>query len=141
MTVNFDQSTLPPEPPFHPPPSASSEERTKTILIAAAIAIVVAVVVMFVLPLIYGSNPIDVLRGKTKTQVQEVRTVEERIVQGGQEAVVVAAQKVLPSVVNIDVQISRGLFNSGTGTGSGLIYRQDGYIVTNNHVEIGRAHV
>ncbi len=39
------------------------------------------------------------------------------------------SQKVLPSVVLIEVKSS-----TGAGTGSGFILRSDGYIVTNNHV-------
>ncbi len=49
--------------------------------------------------------------------------------------------KVKPSVVAIDVEIStRDIFNQPTtekGAGSGWIIRQDGYIVTNNHVVQG----
>jgi S1-C subfamily serine protease len=46
------------------------------------------------------------------------------------EAVAAVARAVLPSIVRIDV--SEGGF--GEGTGSGVIYRPDGYIITNNHV-------
>ncbi|MBO9553378.1 trypsin-like peptidase domain-containing protein [Cellulomonas sp.] len=45
------------------------------------------------------------------------------------ESVAGIASKVLPSVVSIQVDGP-----SGTGTGSGFVLRQDGYIVTNNHV-------
>ncbi|MDQ1248680.1 MAG: hypothetical protein QG597_3053 [Actinomycetota bacterium] len=44
------------------------------------------------------------------------------------------AQRMLPTVVSIEEQGS-----SGTGTGSGFIIREDGYIVTNNHVVEGAA--
>ena len=130
MTESIDQARVPPEPPFSPPPPPSSGGRGKTVVIAVIVAAIVAVAALFILPLIFGANPIDVLGNKQKGQVQEVRTVEERVVKAGQEAVVEAAHKVLPSVVNIEVQIG----NYAAGIGSGFIYRPDGYIVTNNHV-------
>ena len=45
------------------------------------------------------------------------------------ETVSQIVQNVKPSVVSIKAEGS-----SGSGTGSGFIYREDGYIVTNNHV-------
>jgi S1-C subfamily serine protease len=117
-----------------PPPGG----RGKTILLAVIVAFIVAAAVIFTVPLVFGANPIDVLSGKTAdqqtqaAQVQEVRTVEERVVQGDAEAVVTAANKMLPSVVHIEVQV--GGFGGGTGIASGFIYSPDGYIVTNNHV-------
>lgn len=120
---------IPPEPPFSPPPPPAPGGRGKTVLLALAVGIAAAVAVMFVLPLAFGSNPIDVYRGKGKETVQEVKTVEERVVKAGQEAVVEVARKVLPSVVNIEVEVL-----GGVGIGSGFIYGSDGYIITNNHV-------
>ena len=61
-----------------------------------------------------------------ENQVSE-ETVE-RVVAGGQEAVVAASKKALPSVVNIEVAVT-----GGTGV-AGFIIREDGYILTNNHV-------
>ena len=43
------------------------------------------------------------------------------------------AEAVTPSVVRIDVQ-GTGALMGGEALGSGVIYRPDGYIVTNNHV-------
>jgi S1-C subfamily serine protease len=92
--------------------------------------LVVALAVLFLVPLILGSNPIDVLRGKEKITREEVHTVEERVVKAGQEAVVEVADKVLPSVVYIEAEYG----SLSGGIGSGFIYSSDGYIVTNNHV-------
>jgi serine protease Do len=131
MADCFNPADIPPEPPLLSPPQP---KRSRGILINVVVTIAVAVAVMMLLPLLFGSNPFDVLSRKATTSpVQEVQTVEERVVQGGQEAVVTAAGKVLPSVVNIEVKMS-GFGGASSGIGSGFIYRSDGYIVTNNHV-------
>ncbi len=138
MVIENEQhiyGTLRPDTPPNPPPPPGG--RGKTILLAVIVAVIVAVAVIFIAPLCFGSNPIDVLSGKTaewqaQAQVQEVRTVEERVVLGDAEAVVDAAEKMLPCVVHIEVQV--GGFGGGTGVASGIIYSSDGYIVTNNHV-------
>jgi putative serine protease PepD len=54
------------------------------------------------------------------------------------EAVAGVARAVLPSIVRIDV--ANGGFG-GEGTGSGVIYRSDGYIITNNHVIEGATDI
>ncbi|MGH2795918.1 MAG: S1C family serine protease [Actinomycetota bacterium] len=55
---------------------------------------------------------------------------------GSLEAVAAVAKAVLPSIVRIDVDAG---FESGTG--SGVIYREDGYIITNNHVVEGSRNI
>ncbi len=45
------------------------------------------------------------------------------------ESVAGIAARVLPSVANIQVRAS-----GGSGTGSGFVIREDGYVLTNNHV-------
>ncbi|MCA1833620.1 MAG: trypsin-like peptidase domain-containing protein [Actinobacteria bacterium] len=52
----------------------------------------------------------------------------------GAESVAAVAKAVLPSIVRIDVAGSNPFGADTEGTGSGVIYRADGYIVTNNHV-------
>jgi len=54
------------------------------------------------------------------------------------DAVAGVAKAVMPSIVNIDVSEQGGL---GSGTGSGVIYRSDGYIITNNHVIEGASDI
>ncbi|MPZ87231.1 MAG: PDZ domain-containing protein [Nitriliruptorales bacterium] len=55
-------------------------------------------------------------------------------VNGGEDLDRVAgvARAVLPSVVQVDIDGGDSAF--GTGNGSGVVYRSDGYIITNNHV-------
>jgi putative serine protease PepD len=49
------------------------------------------------------------------------------------EPIEAVAAKVVPSVVNIVVDLPGG-FGGSSGVGSGVIIRPDGYILTNNHV-------
>jgi len=59
--------------------------------------------------------------------------------------VVDVADKVLPSIVMIKnkVNINRGFMTQSMdkGTGSGIIYREDGYIITNQHVIDGASEI
>jgi S1-C subfamily serine protease len=53
------------------------------------------------------------------------------------EPVALIASQVGPSVVQVNVKVAQDTLygpQSGEGVGSGVIYRKDGYIVTNNHV-------
>ncbi|MDY6795582.1 MAG: trypsin-like peptidase domain-containing protein [Actinomycetota bacterium] len=129
MQENPDAIRIPPEPPY-PPTPPPPRGTSRTTIIAVVAAIIAAVAAVFILPLIFGSNPVDMLSGKETVTTEEVRTVEERVVKAGQEAVVEAANKVLPSVVYIEVDYG----GYAAGIGSGFIYGSDGYIVTNNHV-------
>ena len=54
------------------------------------------------------------------------------VVERAPDSVAGIAARVLPSVVSIQVQSA-----SGQATGSGLVLRADGYILTNNHVVAG----
>ena len=54
--------------------------------------------------------------------------------------VAAVARAVLPSIVRIDVSGQGALGQTQEGTGSGVIYTADGYIVTNNHVVEGESN-
>lgn len=56
------------------------------------------------------------------------------------EPVARVASTVGPSAVQIDVQGNSGS-GDGQGVGSGVVYREDGYVVTNNHVVEGANEV
>lgn len=73
----------------------------------------------------------------------EVRVVDPPVQGGGSAAtdgVAAVAKAVSPSIVRIDTRV-RSAFGSQSGTGSGVIYRTDGYIITNAHVVEGASSV
>jgi putative serine protease PepD len=135
-------------PPFAPPPSNRGRRRSmrtggwgKTVLAG----VVGALLVLLVIPLAFGVNPYDLVRGKLgrvdrlegTTLSKQVSNVVSTTKEAG--GVTPIAKKVTPSIVNIDVQVTAQqtpFFTTGqqTGTGSGVIYTADGYIITNNHV-------
>jgi len=118
------------------PPSAAHEQpRARTpwraILIAALIAgLLGGVVGAFVIP------------RKNGVTVERVSATGSTVKQDLLTGVASVAQSVMPSIVRVDVNGTSGPFGqSATGTGSGVIYRSDGYIITNNHVVDGASSI
>jgi S1-C subfamily serine protease len=107
--------------------------------------IISAILVLLAFPAAFGVNPYDIIRGKVQ-KVETQGTVSQSNVpvksvslKAGGMDVSDIAKTVVPSIVNIDVSAQVEAFPGyGTdvqqGTGSGVIYRSDGYILTNNHV-------
>jgi len=113
-----------------------------TALIAGVIG---ALLVLLVLPAVFGVNPYDIVRGKlSEAVVQKKNTTSGRTVNvvsssEGSMSVAAIAKAVTPSIVNIDITTApqqTPFFSTDgqEGTGSGVIYSQNGYIITNNHV-------
>ena len=71
----------------------------------------------------------DFSNGVSNSTSQVSETSKPVAITPATETVSQIVQNVKPSVVSIKAEGS-----SGSGTGSGFIYREDGYIVTNNHV-------
>jgi len=132
---------------FMPLPKRADSRRRKgkggVFLIALVAAIIGALIVLVAFPLAFGVNPWDLVRGKVKKAGTSQITPKEvvKIVSPTEGAVNVAvvSRKAIPSIVNIDIRTApqQGpFFDIGPqeGTGSGVIYSEDGYILTNNHV-------
>ncbi|HVM13909.1 MAG TPA: trypsin-like peptidase domain-containing protein [Egibacteraceae bacterium] len=58
----------------------------------------------------------------------------------GLDRVAAIAAAVIPTVVQVDIE-GRGGLGDSAGNGSGVIYRSDGHIITNNHVVEGANRV
>ncbi len=73
---------------------------------------------------------------------ENVSTADEKLLDAYSQAVISVVEKVSPAVVNIEVkqQVTRRRLNYQSftqevgGSGSGLIFAKDGYILTNSHV-------
>jgi S1-C subfamily serine protease len=63
-------------------------------------------------------------------------TAPEVAVNESRTQVEVVAEAVLPTVVQIDID-GGGALGTSSGNGSGVVYRSEGYIITNNHVVAG----
>ena len=118
-----------------PPASPYEQPRARTpwraILIAALLAgLLGGVVGAFVVP------------RKNGVTVERVSATGSTVKQDLLTGVASVAQSVMPSIVRVDVTGTSGPFGqSATGTGSGVIYRSDGYIITNNHVVDGASAI
>ena len=116
-----------PTPGFGTVPSWERKKKRKNTPLSAVI----------VISLVFGGTAggalgylaADFSNGVSNTTSQVLETSKPVAITPATETVSQIVQNVKPSVVSIKAEGS-----SGSGTGSGFIYREDGYIVTNNHV-------
>ena len=116
-----------PTPGFGTVPSWERKKKRKNTPLSAVI----------VISLVFGGTAggalgylaADFSHGVSNTTSQVSETSKPVAITPATETVSQIVQNVKPSVVSIKAE-----GNSGSGTGSGFIYREDGYIVTNNHV-------
>lgn len=106
-------------------------------------AILGGIVASFIVPYLFGINPVKLFKGEyavPKSQVVVTEKVTPEAIEKMHESsqVIAAAKKVKPSVVFIKTEgVISNLFHEELkipGEGSGIIYRPDGYIITNEHV-------
>jgi putative serine protease PepD len=116
-----------PTPGFGTVPSWERKKKRKNTPLSAVI----------VISLVFGGTAggalgylaADFSNGVSNSTSQVSETSKPVAITPATETVSQIVQNVKPSVVSIKAEGS-----SGSGTGSGFIYREDGYIVTNNHV-------
>ncbi|MCW2546176.1 MAG: HtrA2 peptidase [Mycobacterium sp.] len=120
----YDQ---PPQPPYGPPPQAPRSPSSVPPLWGRRVAAAVILIAVAV-----GSGVTGALvagDGGTKTVITSSAPAAVGGSSAPTEDFAKVAAAVMPSVVSITVQT-----NNGGDTGSGVILRSDGTIVTNNHV-------
>jgi S1-C subfamily serine protease len=128
------ESTQPvdPRPPTLPPPPPERRRRRLPFLSLLLLVALAAAAIAY---------PVGQRSVRTQDPAQDEAPAQEQQALGGQEGqgaldapspVPEIAQAVLPSVARVDV---------GQGSGSAVIYRPDGYLVTNNHVVSGAQQV
>ncbi|MBE0446528.1 MAG: trypsin-like peptidase domain-containing protein [Actinobacteria bacterium] len=119
--------------------------RSNILLIAVAFfsAILGGLIATFAIPYMYGSTPEAVFSGRQNLPASDSNNVIN-VEKGAVSPVTAVAKKLQPSIVNIGIkQPMQDMFHSNivSGVGSGVIFRQDGYILTNNHVISGAKEI
>lgn len=115
-------------------PFSKSQSSFLFFLTFVASALTGVIITLILLPLLLRVSPVDLYTGKAFKRDSSktiIKTTEES------SAVSAVSKKLSPSVVNIRVKKSAGgLFEpqEQEGVGSGVIFKKDGFIITNNHV-------
>lgn len=124
--------------------SKSSSSNVKSVFKTFLISFISAIVGAVCAVLIYsnfstaGSDTVDTASGQNNS-ISEVfnANLSQVSLSNYSDTAIYAANKALPSMVSISVEYDvnyMGLSRTSSGSGSGVIISEDGYILTNNHV-------
>ena len=124
--------------------SKSSSSNVKSVFKTVLISFISAIVGAVCAVLIYsnfstaGSDTVDTASGQNNS-ISEVfnANLSQVSLSNYSDTAIYAANKALPSMVSISVEYDinyMGLAKTSSGSGSGVIISEDGYILTNNHV-------
>lgn len=111
------------------------------LLVAFISSLIGGMIGTFLVPAMLGVNPLDYLKGDGISSDSSGRVIYRgKGTYSGlsTDPVISVSDKVQPSVVNIRTKsVMSDLYHEDvkvSGLGSGVIFRKDGYIITNNHV-------
>jgi putative serine protease PepD len=121
-----DSSTIVLDPPPAEPPAPPAPREPRRPGYLALVAVATTCALAGGVGGVYAGRELAPARTVTAIGSDTPATPVQAAVPGSYVAV---AAKVLPSVVSLDVTVS-----GGRGSGSGVVIRSDGYILTNNHV-------
>ncbi|MDE6005363.1 MAG: trypsin-like peptidase domain-containing protein [Oscillospiraceae bacterium] len=137
----------PPKPKCPPPPPAKPIVMNKKILFMAfvmAVMIFLLCIYCIIADLMHGALNSEPIQNTVVLQMQEkpeLNPEDENVTVDGEYTVKGVAELVKPSIIEVYVyKISETGKSLLSGTGSGIIISEDGYIITNAHVVQGDSY-